>query len=96
MVEPSECDGCQRRRISRTKIQMSQIPPVISVRIASSRKLPKPYFLFFAMRESFGAWSMADGYGASASQTSVAAARVRAPASDSRPTSSAPRPALIM
>mgnify|MGYP003510202003 CR=1 FL=1 len=42
------------RRISRTKIQMSQMPPVISVRIASNKKLPKPYFLVFPMRGSIG------------------------------------------
>ncbi len=39
----------QRRRISRTKIQISHSPPVISVRITSKRKLNSPYFLFFAM-----------------------------------------------
>ena len=42
------------RRISRTKIQMSQIPPVISVRIASSRKLPKAYFFVFAIVAAYG------------------------------------------
>ena len=42
------------RRISRTKIQISQIPPVISVRTASSRKLPKPYFFVFAIGAAYG------------------------------------------
>jgi hypothetical protein len=42
----------QRRRISRTKIQMSQSPPVSTERITSSKNDPHPYESFRAITNS--------------------------------------------